>query len=204
VDDHGVVRKGLRQILTETPGMVVAGEAATGQEALEIAAREDLNVVILDLSMPGRGGLEILKGLTAGKRPPSVLVLSIHSEDQYAVHCMRNGASGYLSKASGLAELVQAVHVVAAGGKYITPTLAEKLVASIRDNGSQVPHERLSIRELQVLALIGSGKGVVDISRELSLSPKTIGTYRSRILQKMGLENSAQLIHYAIQHGLAE
>lgn len=204
VDDHDVVRKGLRQILTEMPGIVVAAEAATGQEALEIAAREDFNVAILDLAMPGRGGLETLKELTARKTSPKVLVLSIHSEDQYALHCLRNGASGYLSKATALTELVQAVQIVAAGRKYITPTLAERLLGSIQDDGSQLPHEHLSSRELQVLALIGSGKTVVDIARELSLSPKTIGTYRSRILQKMGLEKNPQLIRYAIQHGLAE
>jgi DNA-binding NarL/FixJ family response regulator len=204
VDDHDVVRKGLRQILAETPGMKVAGEAATGQEALDIAAQEDIEVAILDLTMPGRGGLEILKELTAGRPSLKVLVLSIHSEDQYALHCLRNGASGYLSKATALTELVQAVQTVAAGRKFITPTLAEKLLGSIQDDGSQLPHERLSNRELQVLELIGSGKTVADIARELSLSPKTIGTYRSRILLKMGLDKNPQLIRYAIQHGLAE
>ncbi len=204
VDDHSVVRKGLRQILSETSGMVVGGEAATGQEAIEMVARDSFDVIILDLAMPGRGGLEVIKELITSKSSPKVLVLSIHAEDQYALHCLRNGASGYLSKASSLAELVQAVQKVAEGGKYISHELAERLALSSMGDSIHLPHEGLSNRELQILVLIGSGRTVIEISRELSLSSKTVSTYRSRILQKMGLEKNAQLVRYAIKQGLVE
>jgi DNA-binding NarL/FixJ family response regulator len=203
VDDHGVVRKGLRQMLSETADMTVTAEATNGHEALEIAAREDFEVAILDLGMPGRGGLEILRDLTTLKPSLKVLVLSIHSEDQYGLHCLREGAYGYLSKASSLTELVQAVRVVATGERYITPALAQKIALSLQENSARVLHERLSSRELQILALIGSGKTVGEISQELSLSSNTISTYRARILQKMGLKTTSQLIRYALKNGLA-
>jgi two-component system, NarL family, invasion response regulator UvrY len=204
VDDHSVVRKGLRQILSETSGMIVGGEAATAEKAIEMVSRESFDVIILDLAMPGRGGLEVIRELTTLKSSPKVLVLSIHAEDQYALHCLRNGAAGYLSKASSLAELVQAVQKVAEGGKYISHELVERLALSSTVDSTHLPHESLSNRELQILVLFGSGRTVIEISRELSLSSKTISTYRSRILQKMGLERNAQLVRYAIKQGLVE
>ena len=203
VDDHDVVRKGLRQMLSETAGMIVAGEAANGHEALAIVVKDDFEVAILDLGMPGRGGLEVLKELKTRKPFLKVIVLSIYPEDPYGLYCLREGAYGYLSKAGSLTELVQAVRVVATGKKYITPTLAQKIATSIYKNGSRVAHERLSRRELQILALIGSGKTLSQISQELSLSAKTISTYRSRILLKIGLNTTPQLIRYALQNGLA-
>jgi len=204
VDDHSIVRQGLKQIISECPGMVVAGEAASGQEVLELVRKGDFDVAIVDISMPGRGGLEILRDLKAEKPSMKVMVLSMYSEEQYAIRSLRDGASAYLTKASAPDELVQAIRTVAKGKRYITSSVAERMAIYIEVDSGRPPHELLSDRELQVLVLLGGGKSVGDIAGELSLSVKTISTYRARILKKTGMENTAQLIKYAVQHDLVQ
>jgi len=203
-DDHSIVRQGLKQIVSECPGMVVAGEAASGQEVLDLVRKSDFDIAIVDIAMPGRGGLEILKDLKAEKPSLKVIVLSMYSEEQYAIRSLRDGASAYLTKASAPDELVQAIRTVAEGKRYITPSVAERMAAYIETDSERPPHEKLSDRELQVLVLLGGGKSVGDIAGELSLSVKTISTYRARILEKMGMETAAQLIKYAVQHDLVQ
>jgi DNA-binding NarL/FixJ family response regulator len=203
-DDHSIVRQGLKQIVSECPGMVVAGEAASGQEVLELVRKRDFDLAIVDIAMPGRGGLEILKDLKAEKPLMKVMVLSMYSEEQYAIRSFRDGASAYLTKASAPDELVQAIRTVAKGKKYITPSVAERMATYIEVDSERPPHERLSDRELQVLVLLGSGRSVGEIAGELSLSVKTISTYRARILEKTGMGTNAQLIKYAVQHDLVQ
>ena len=203
-DDHAVVRQGLKRILQDTHGMVVAGEAVNGQEVLKKVRAEAWDVVILDISMPGHSGLDILKELEHERPKLPVLVLSMHSEDQFAMRVLRAGASGYLTKDSAPDELVKAVRKVARGGKYVSPLLAEKLAYEIGPDSNKLPHETLSDREFQVLRMIATGKAVGEIATELSLSPKTISTYRARLLQKMNLTSNAELIHYAIQNHLID
>lgn len=203
-DDHAVVRQGLKRILQDTHGMVVAGEAVNGQEVLKKVRAEPWDVVILDISMPGHSGLDILKELEHERPKLPVLVLSMHSEDQFAMRVLRAGASGYLTKDSAPDELVKAVRKVARGGKYVSPLLAEKLAYEIGPDSNKLPHETLSDREFQVLRMIATGKAVGEIATELSLSPKTISTYRARLLQKMNLTSNAELIHYAIQNHLID
>jgi two-component system, NarL family, invasion response regulator UvrY len=204
VDDHSIVRQGLKQIVSESPGIEVTGEAADGQEALDLSRKQDFDVAVVDISMPGRGGLEILKDLKNEKPSLKVMMLSMHSEEQYAIRSLRDGASAYLTKESAPDELVQAIRTVAGGRRYITQSVADRLATYIESESEKPLHERLSDRELQVLVFLGAGKSVGDISRELSLSEKTVSTYRSRILIKMRMENNAQLIRYAVQHGLVE
>lgn len=203
-DDHAIVRRGLKQILTETADMVVAGEAHNGQELLEKMRSDQWDVVVLDISMPGRGGLDILKQLKSERPKLPVLMLTIHPEDQYAVRVLRAGASGYLTKESAPDHLVEAIRKVARGGKYISPHLAERLAFNLESISERPLHEALSDREFQVLRLIASGKTVKEIGEELSLSVKTISTYRTRILEKMKMKNNAALTHYAIQQKLVE
>lgn len=203
-DDHAIVRRGLKQILTETADMVVAGEAHNGQELLEKMRSDQWDVIVLDISMPGRGGLDILKQLKSERPKLPVLMLTIHPEDQYAVRVLRAGASGYLTKESAPDHLVEAIRKVARGGKYISPHLAERLAFNLESISERPLHEALSDREFQVLRLIASGKTVKEIGEELSLSVKTISTYRSRILEKMKMKNNAEMTHYAIQQKLVE
>jgi len=203
-DDHAIVRRGLKQILTETPDMIVAGEAHNGQELLEKSRSDQWDVVVLDISMPGRGGLDILKQLKSEQPKLPVLMLTIHPEDQYAVRVLRAGASGYLTKESAPDHLVEAIRKVARGGKYVSPHLAEKLAFNLESLSERPLHEALSDREFQVLRLIASGKTVKEIGEELSLSVKTISTYRTRILEKMKMKNNAEMTHYAIQQKLVE
>lgn len=203
-DDHAIVRRGLKQILTETADMVVAGEAHNGQELLEKMRSDQWDVVVLDISMPGRGGLDILKQLKSERPKLPVLMLTIHPEDQYAVRVLRAGASGYLTKESAPDHLVEAIRKVARGGKYISPHLAERLAFNLESISERPLHEALSDREFQVLRLIASGKTVKEIGEELSLSVKTISTYRTRILEKMKMKNNAEMTHYAIQQKLVE
>ncbi|MBI3803720.1 MAG: response regulator transcription factor [Nitrospirae bacterium] len=203
-DDHAIVRRGLKQILTETSDMVVAGEAHDGQEMLDMVRNDQWDVIVLDISMPGRGGLDILKQLKSERPKLPVLMLTIYPEDQYAVRVLRAGASGYLTKESAPDHLVEAIRKVARGGKYISPHLAEKLAFNLESLSEKPPHESLSDREFQVLRLIASGKTVKEIGDELALSVKTISTYRTRILEKMRMKNNAELTHYAIQQKLVE
>jgi two-component system invasion response regulator UvrY len=203
-DDHAVVRQGLKQILQDSHEMVVAGEATNGREALEKARAETWDVVVLDISMPDRNGLEVLKQLKAERPGLPVLVLSMYSEDQYAVRVLKAGASGYLTKDSAADELVEAVHRAVRGGRYVSQTLAEKLAFEIGADPSKLPHEMLSDREFQVLRMMGAGKTIKGIAAELSLSDKTISTYRARILQKMRYTTNAELIRYAVENRLVD
>lgn len=203
-DDHAVVREGIKRILAETDDLVVVGEAAQGQEVLTKVASEAWDVVLLDISMPGRNGLEILQHLHGLRPALPVLVFSMHPEDQYAVRAFRAGAAGYLTKDSLPEELVSAIRKVIGGGRYVSSPLAEHLVLEIRRDVVAPPHAALSNREYQVLCLLASGKTVTEIARELSLSVKTVSTHRSRILQKMRMRTNAELIHYAIRQQLVE
>jgi DNA-binding NarL/FixJ family response regulator len=204
VDDHAVVREGLKRIISENPGMEVTGEAGDGHEALKVIQSEPCDVVLLDITMPNRSGLDVLKQLHAESPSLPVLVLSMHSEDQYAVRVLRAGAAGYLTKESAPARLVQAIRKVVRGGKYVSPSLAEKLVMDLESDTHRAPYELLSDREYQVLCMIASGKTVTDIGNELNLSVKTISTYRVRILDKLQMKNNAELTRYAIKQGLVD
>jgi len=203
-DDHAVVREGIKRIIAETADMVVAGEAVNGWEVLEKARGGDYDVVVLDISMPGKNGMEILKELKRERPGVPVLILSMHPEDQYALRAFRAGASGFLTKGSAPDELIAALEKVLRGSKYITSALAERLVVDIGVGSEESLHEKLSDRELQVLCLLAEGKTINQIGQELCLSAKTISTYRSRIMQKMAMKTNAQLIRYAIKHGLVE
>src|SRR5947209_3408056 len=191
VDDHEVVRDGVKKILEEQPGEMAFGEASTGQEALKLVREQDWDVAVLDLSLGGRSGLEVLKELKQIRPKLPVLILSMHSEEQYARRAFKAGASGYLTKDSPRVELVKAVNKVIEGGRYISPALAEKLVVDLERGTDRPPHERLSDREYEVLCLIASGKTVGEIAVMLILSDSTISTYRARILEKMGMKTSA-------------
>jgi two-component system invasion response regulator UvrY len=203
-DDHAVVRQGLRQILTEIPELSVVGEADNGQDALNLVRSEPWDVLVLDMSMPGRGGLDILKDVRRERPETRVLVLSMHPEDQFAVRMLKAGASGYLTKESAADELVKAVRKVLTGGRYISPALAEKLAFDVDRDSDKPLHEKLSDREFQVMRRLAAGKTVQQIADELMLSPKTISTYRARVLEKLELQSNAELIHYAIGNQLVE
>jgi len=203
-DDHSVVRQGIKQIVADDPGMEVVAEAATGQEAVDLVLATPFDVVILDIAMPGKSGLDVLRELKAANPNLKVLVLSMYPEEQYAIRSLRDGASAYLTKGSPPEELIQAIKTVAAGKRYITPSIADRLASYIEESSERPPHETLSDREMQVLVLIGSGKLVTEIANELKLSVKTVSTYRSRILMKMGMESNAQLIRYALQQRLVD
>jgi two-component system invasion response regulator UvrY len=201
-DDHAVVRQGLKQILLEEFTRAEFGEATNAQEAIERVWKENWDVVVLDITMPGRSGLEVLKEIKKSRPKLPVLVLSMHPEDQFAVRILKIGAAGYMTKESAPNELVGAVRKVMAGGRYVSPSLAEKMASYLAVDVHTPPHERLSDREFLVLRLIASGKTPTAIARELALSVKTISTYRMRILEKMSMANNAELTHYAIQNQL--
>ncbi len=203
-DDHAIVRQGLKQIVTETRDMFVAGEARNGQELLNKIKDDDYDVVVLDITMPGRNGIDVLRQLRTERPRLPILMLSIHPEEQYALRALRAGASGYLTKESAPDELVVAIRKVSSGGKYISASLAEKLAFELEAGREQAPHETLSDREYRVMCMIASGKTVMVIARELMLSEKTISTYRSRILQKMNMKNNAELTYYAIKNQLVD
>jgi len=203
-DDHAIVRDGLKQIFKETTDIIVAGEAANGIEVIDKIKFEQYDLVVLDISMPGRGGLDVLKYIKLHNPTLPVLVLSMYSEDQYAVRVLRAGASGYLTKESAAEQLISAVRRISEGHKYVSLDLAEKLADSLDTNHRKSGHEALSDREFQVLRLIGSGMTVGEIAEELSLSVKTISTNRTRILEKMGMKNNAELICYAIRQNLVK
>jgi two-component system invasion response regulator UvrY len=201
-DDHSIVREGLKQILTDTFDLRVAGEADSGPEALRKIQKNNFDVVVLDLSLPGLSGLDVLKQLKIDKPDLPVLILSIHPEEQYAVRVLKAGASGYLSKETAPEELVGAIRKISSGGRYVSTSLAEKLAFDLGMNTEKALHESLSDREFQVLCMIASGKRGIDIADELHLSEKTVSTYRTRILEKMNMKSNAELTHYAIKNGL--
>lgn len=200
-DDHPIVRQGFKQVLSDTPDLVVADEAGNGQEVLSLVSKKDYDVILLDISMPGKNGLEVLKELKVVSPKTPVLILSIYPEEQYAVRAFRDGASGYLTKASTPKELISAIRKVSQGGRYVTEALAEKLTYFLGDV-DKAPHEKLSDREYQVMLLIASGKTVTQAAEELCLSVKTISTYRRHILEKMQFSTNAEITMYAIQNKL--
>ena len=202
VDDHSIFREGVRQILEETPDIRVAGEASNGRDALDQVVAEAWDVLLMDLSMPEGGGLEALQQIRSVRPDLPVLILSMYPEAQYAVRVLKAGAAGYLNKDAAPDELVDAVRKVAAGRKYVNPEVAEHLVTRLGPDPPGLPHEALSDREFQVLRLIASGKTVTDIGLELALSVKTVSTYRSRILDKMGMSSNAELTRYALENQL--
>ena len=201
-DDHPIVREGYKKILMSQPDMDVTGEAGNGQEVLDLIQKKDFDLILLDISMPGRSGLEILKELKSQKPHLPVMILSIYPEEQYAVRAFRDGASGYLTKASTPKELIAAIRKVSQGGRYVTEALAEKLTYFLHGDVEKAPHEKLSDREYQVMLLIASGKTVTQIAEELCLSVKTISTYRRHILEKMQFATNADITMYAIQNKL--
>jgi DNA-binding NarL/FixJ family response regulator len=203
-DDHAIVREGLKQILAESPDVIVAGEAENGLDAIRLFRKSRCHVMLLDISMPDRNGIEVLKQVKKEHPEMAVLMLSMHREDQYAIRSLKAGAAGYLTKQSAPRELVVAIRQVAAGQKYVSAALAQALAAQVGEDHEAPPHETLSDREFQTLTMIASGKTVGQIAGELSLSVKTISEYRSRLLVKMKLKNSAELTHYAIRNGLVE
>jgi two-component system invasion response regulator UvrY len=203
VDDHAVVRGGLRRVLAERHPTAELGQAATAAEGLEQVARDAWDLVILDLSMPGRSGLDVLKEMREARPGLRVLVMTMHAEEQYALRAFRAGAAGYLTKGSAEEELLTAVEKVLGGGKYVSAALAEVLAGAL-GGATARPHEELSDREFQVLRMIGAGRTVKQISVELHLSEKTISTYRTRMLEKLKLETTSELVRYAIVNGLAD
>jgi DNA-binding NarL/FixJ family response regulator len=202
-DDHAVVRRGLKQILEEYSDITVSGEAGNGREVLEKVQAKPWDVLVLDITMPGRSGLDILKEVRQHCPKLPVLVLSMHAEEQFASRVLKAGAAGYLPKETAPDELVKAIRKVYGGGKYISPTQAEKLV-HLFDGTEKPPHETLSDREYEVLRLLASGKTVTQVAEEMKLSVKTISTYRTRILEKMKMKTNAELTHYAIKNRLVE
>jgi two-component system, NarL family, invasion response regulator UvrY len=201
-DDHAIVRQGLKQILAEALEIQVAGEAANGVDAVRLARTGDYDVVVLDVSMPDKNGLDVLKQIKKDDPKLPVLMLSMHPEDQLGVRAIKEGAAGYLSKQSAPEQLISAIQQVAAGRKYISPALAEHLANAI--GGEAVLHDSLSTREYQTLCLIASGKTLTAVGEELKISVKTVSVYRARLLEKMHMKNNAELTHYAIKHNLID
>lgn len=201
-DDHPIVRQGLRQILAGTTDMEVVGEAVNGQEALDQVRLGGWDVLVLDITMPGRSGFDILKDLKHEQPHLPVLVLSIHAEEQLAVRVLKAGASGYLTKENAPDELVKAIRKVVGGGRYISPGLAESLAFGLDAASDRPRHEALSDREFQVMQLMAGGKTLAEIAEELSLSAKTVSTYRTRLLEKLDIKTNAELIRYALENEL--
>jgi len=204
IDDHPIFRRGLRETLSDASDMVVAGEAGCGKEALDAVDRNEFDVVLLDLSMDGMNGLEVLAQLRSRYPSLPVLILSFHPEEEYAVRCIRGGAAGYLMKHGPPEQLFTAIRKVWRGGKYVTPSLAEALAFEVEDPSDACPHESLSEREHEVMCLIARGMRGKDIAEELQVSPKTVSSYRARILKKMGMQNNAELVRYGMKQGLTD
>jgi DNA-binding NarL/FixJ family response regulator len=203
-DDHPVVRHGLKQILAADPEMVVVGEAKNGGEVLELARKLEWDVAILDYSMPGRSGVELLSELKREFPQRPVLILSMHPEELHARRVLKAGGAGYMNKESAGEELVAAIRKVVGGGRYVSASLAEKLAVELAPDAQKPPHETLTDREYRVMWLLASGKPIKQIAKEMFLSPSTISTYRIRILRKLGLATNAELVHYAVKHQLIE
>ncbi len=203
-DDHPIVREGLKQILKDDPNIVISGEAGDGEEALKKIRKEKYDVILLDISMPKKNAIEILDEVRKEKTQPRILILSIHSEEQYAIRALKAGAYGYLTKDSAPNELISAIKKISLGKKYISPSLTEKLVDNLGASLNKYPHEDLSSREYEIMLLLASGKRETDIASELFLSIKTVSTYKIRILKKMGMKNTSEIIYYAIKNRLIE
>lgn len=203
-DDHAIVREGLRRILAGDPAIAVVGEAADGHEVLQAARRGGFDVLLLDLSMPGRSGIDLLREVKAARPQLRVLVLSMHDAQQYAVRTIRAGASGYLTKDAAATQLIDAVKKVATGALFITPAVAEALALQLQAPVGDLPHKRLSDREYEVLLLLAAGASITDIAHRLHLSVKTVSTHKTHILEKMNASSLADLVRYALAHGLIE
>ena len=201
-DDHPVVRRGIRQILEDDDRIILIHEASDGKELLDKMGKQDYDVVLLDISLPGRSGIELISQVKKIRPKTAVLMLSIHSEELYAIQSLKFGASGYLTKSSAPEELLSAVYKASRGEKYISASLAERMADNLFSDAEKPPHLLLSAREMEVLQLLSDGKTVGQIAEYLSLSPKTISTYRERLLTKLRLKNTADLIRYAILEGL--
>jgi DNA-binding NarL/FixJ family response regulator len=203
-DDHAIVRAGLKEILADTGDITVAGEATNGQEVMDCVRGGDYDVAVLDMSMPGRSGIELIKQVKDAKPKLRILVLTMHSEEQYAVRALKAGASGFLTKEAAAEQLVAAIRRIAGGGAYVSPETVERLVLDTGPQAAAAPHTLLSDREFQVLQMIAGGRTVGEIAKTLSLSVKTVSTHKTRILNKMGLANQAELIRYALEHKLLD
>lgn len=203
-DDHAIIRQGLKQILSDTEDMEVTGEADGGIPAVQLIREHQYDVVLLDVSMPDRNGIDTLKLIKKEAPKLPVLILSMHPEEQYAIRALRAGAAGYLSKQGAPEQLVTAIRQVAAGKKYVSAAVAEELANAIGEDLERPPHEKLSDREYQTLCMISSGKTLTQIAEQLNLSVKTVSVYRARLLEKMKLRNNAELTHYGLKHGLVE
>ena len=203
-DDHAIVRKGLRQLLEETGFIQVVAEADDYPAIMKAVRGNEFDVLVMDITMPGKNGVDVLKVVKGEKPKLAVLMLSMHPEDQYAVRALKAGASGYLTKNSAPDKLVEAIQTISAGRRYITPELAESLASHLTDDTDKPLHSTLSDREFQTIRLIASGRKLSEIAEELALSPKTVSVYRARILEKMKMKNNAELTHYALKHGLVE
>src|ERR1051325_1874261 len=204
VDDHFIVRQGLKQVLKEHFKHAEFGDASNGREALQMVWQAPWDVVLLDISMPGRGGLDALKDLKQARPELPVIILSMHSEDQFAIRVLKLGACAYIRKDSAGQELVTGVEAALRGGRYITPSLAEKLANHLQEDRKGPVHEELSDREYQVMCMLAAGKTVKEVAGGLCLSVKTVSTYRKRVIEKMGLKNNSQIMRYAVRHGLVD
>ena len=203
-DDHAIVREGLKHILSNEPEFAVVAEAGDGHEVLRIVRELPFDLLVLDLSMPGRSGMELIKLVKAQKPRVRILVLSMHQESQYAVRAIKSGASGYLTKESAPALLDQALRKIASGGAWVSAEVAQQLALGAMPGGETAPHESLSAREFEVFRLLVAGMSVTDIGTRLSLSVKTVSTHKANLMHKLGLQNSAELVRYALRHGLSE
>ena len=202
VDDHAIVREGLKTILKLETGIAVVGMAKNAAEALKLVSSNKPDVIILDISLPGRNGLEIIKDVKKIQPHVKIIMLSIYPEDRFAIRAFKAGASGYLTKEMAPEMIVEAIRKVSTGGKYITPAIAEKLADELNELNDKSPHERLSDREFDVMCMVGSGKSLIEIAEKLGISDRTVSTYRTRILKKMNLKNNSEIIHYVIDNGL--
>jgi len=203
-DDHAVVRQGLKQFLAETPDLMIAGEAQNAWETLAKVRDQEWDLVMLDISMPGQNGLEVLREIKRGKPALPILIFSMFSEDEYAMASLKAGASGYLTKESAPVQIIEAIRVVAQGGKYVSPALVNQLLSRTEQPRERLPHELLSKREFDILLLISRGQPLTQIGERLHLSVKTISTYRARIVEKMGCSTNAELTRYVVKHHLDE
>jgi len=203
-DDHTIVREGLKQVLSAAPDLAVVGEAQNGNEVLQRVREMDFEVLLLDMSMPGKSGTELIRQVHSEKPKVRILVLSMHQEEQYAVRAIKAGASGYLTKESASAQLVSAIRKVGAGGAFISSAVAEELALGAMPQSEGPPHSLLSDREFQVLRMLASGQSVTEIAEELHLSVKTVSTHKARMMQKLGVSSPAELIRYAMAHRLVD
>jgi DNA-binding NarL/FixJ family response regulator len=203
-DDHAIFRTALREILESRAGMEVVAEAGDSHEAIELSRKLEPDVLLLDVTMPGRPGIEAVEEVRRLAPKVRILMLTAHPEDQYALRCLKAGADGYMIKGAAFDQLIEAIRRIHGGGKYVSPQLAERIAVNLA-HGSEIPsHQDLSNREFEVMRLLGSGRTVAQIAEELCLSPKTVSTYRARLLEKLGLKNTAEIVQYALREGLVE